>query len=374
MQKLRPFDYVSSRTYRVPKNFYKLFLYSILILLLFMLGCHRTFTPQFLDSSGTKISNSIAIMEEIQLNNSKQWIYVRGEDQSKPMLLFLHGGPGTAATGLIKKFLPELEEKFCVVHWDQRGAGKSFSAGKPKENFTVEQMIEDVGELSKIILKKYNREKLYLMGVSWGSYLGIEAIKKWPQYYTAYIGSGQIVYQNLGEQLSYDYVMQKSIKKNDLQAVKVLKKIGRPPYPIKKHVKYLMKQRNLLSQYEGSFKNKKMQKEFSSISTLWQQSEYNFLDKINWVRGQIRSEKILGPVFRKVDFRITAKSFELPIYIAQGKYDMQTPTSLVIDWFHNIEASHKELQIFANSAHLPLVEEKEAFLQFMDKILYETGF
>ena len=330
----------------------------------------NTYTPQFTDTSGERISGSLAIMEEIEVNNSRQWIYCRGINKNKPILLFLHGGPGTASTGLIRKFVPELENRFVVIHWDQRGAGKSFSAANKQESFTVEKMIEDVGQLTEIILKKFNRNKIFIMGVSWGSYLGIEAIKRWPQYYTAYIGSGQIVYQNLGEQLSYDYVLQKATNEHNPKAIKDFQNIGYPPYPIKKHVPYLMKQRKWLGYYGGSFKNQEVQKEFSSFSILWKQEEFDFVDKINWIRGQLRSEKILGPEFRKVDFRQTAINFSIPIYIAQGKHDMQTPTSLVIDWFDSIQSPDKELKIFEESGHLPIVEEKESFISFIDEIIF----
>ncbi len=328
--------------------------------------CCKTHTPKIVDKNGEWLSTSIAIMEEVEINNSRQWIYCRGADQSNPILLFLHGGPGTASTGLIRKFIPELEHRFVVIHWDQRGAGKSFRAANPKKSFTLEQMIEDVGEITEIILQKFNRSKIYLMGVSWGSYLGIEAIQRWPMYYAAYIGSGQIVYQNLGEQLSYEFVLQKASEENNLEAMKDLESIGYPPYPAKKHVPFLMKQRKWLGYYGGSFVNKKIQKEFSNFSTLWEQEEFGFIDKINWIRGQLRSEKILGPEFRKVDFRKTATYFKVPVYFAQGKYDMQTPTSLVINWFESLEGNYKELKLFENSGHLPMMEETDNFISFID--------
>ena len=330
----------------------------------------NTHTPPFKDLSGNTIENSISVMEKIPLGGSKQWVFIRGKDASKPLLLFLHGGPGSTSTAHIRKFLPELEEKFVVIHWDQRGAGKSFSAGRPKRDFNIDQIIKDVGELSDKMLKRFNREKMYLMAASWGTYLGIEAVRKWPDYYYAYIGSGQVVHQEVGEQISYDYVLSKAQSQPNTEALQILEKIGRPPYPPGKHVKYLSKQRKLLLQYGGSFRNKEIQNQFLDGSIIWRQAEYNLIDKINWIRGQYKSEKILGPTFRKINFMKAAKKLELPIYFIQGKYDQQTPTILVEEYFKTLNAPYKKLYLFEQSAHIPIVEEKERFLKLLDEILY----
>ncbi|MDX1479398.1 MAG: alpha/beta hydrolase [Saprospiraceae bacterium] len=341
----------------------------ILLLTVLILTSARPETPPFTDEDGKVLEGSIALMEQIDLNGTRQWVYFRGRDTTKPLLLFLHGGPGTAATGLIRKFIPELENRFIVVHWDQRGAGKSFSEGGKRADFTVEQMIADVGTLTEIVLDRFGQDKLYLMGVSWGSYLGIEAVCRWPEYYTAYIGSGQVVFQDLGEKLSYRYALKQSMAHHDSAAIKSLEKIGPPPYQAKKHVRSIMKQRHVLARYGGSFHNRTVQREFSRLATLWQVEEYNLLDKFNWIRGQLRSERILGPVFRQIDFRVTAPRIDLPVYFAQGKYDMQTPTSLVQEYFDLLQAPLKSLRIFRGSAHLPLAEEKEEFLAFLDEVI-----
>ncbi len=342
--------------------------FSLIQVVVMMFAC-KTTTPPFREKGGEEVNSSIAVLRKIDINDSKQWITIRGENVKNPWLLFLHGGPGTTTTALIRKFLPELEEKFCVVHWDQRGAGKSFAAGRDRKRFTVDQMIQDVGSLSKLILNEYSQKKLYVMGVSWGSFLGIEAVKRWPNYYEAYLGSGQIVYQELGEQLSYAYTLQHAISNQQAEEISTLEKIGPPPY--RRHVRHLIKQRRLLSKYRGSFYHKGKEREFTDFSTIWDTEEYALIDKVNWIRGQLRSERILGPEFRKIDFRETAKKLDVPIFIAQGKHDMQTPTSLVIEYFDLLQSPLKRLQVFSNSGHLPLVEEKTQFLNFLDELLSE---
>ena len=355
---------------------YNLTLFSIaaifLAIFIFFKPLRKASTPVTIEVEGVKEDMDIATMEAIELNHSKQWIFVRGFDLTKPLLLFLHGGPGSTSTAHIRKFLPELEQEFVVIHWDQRGAGKSFAAGRHGKHFTVEQMIADVGALSHLMLERFNRTKLYLIGASWGTYLGIEAIKRWPQYYHAYLGAGQIVSQGEGEQISYDFIMQRAEEQQDQEAIDLLHQIGRPPFPPRKHVKYLMKQRDLLMKYGGSFRNKEVQRKFADASIIRNQAEYNWIDKINWVRGQYRSERILGPVFRQVDFRKSAQTLQVPVLIVQGRYDMQTPTELVIDYFEILETPAKKLYLFEESAHIPMVEEKGKFLDVLKKMVEST--
>ena len=343
-----------------------------LVIFTFFYPIYNTSAPVQIWRLGVEEEMDIATIESIEVNKSKQWIFVRGQDLERPLLLFLHGGPGSTSTAHIRKFLPELEQRFVVIHWDQRGAGKSFTAGRNRKHFTTEQMINDVGELTRLMLQRFGRDKIYLMGASWGTYLGVEAISRWPEYYYAYLGAGQIVNQEEGEQISYDFLVKHAEARNDQKALDLLRHIGRPPFLKGKHVKYLMKQRDLLMKYGGSFRNKEVQQQFADASIIRRQSEYNWIDKINWVRGQYRSERILGPVFRKTDFRTSARQLHVPIFIVQGQYDMQTPTELVSEYFELLQAPVKRLFLFEESGHIPMVEEKEKFLQVLDSMVSET--
>ncbi|MDD1763371.1 MAG: hypothetical protein LUQ70_01480, partial [Methanobacteriaceae archaeon] len=81
----------------------------------------RSYTPKI---EGV---NSIASLEKIDLGGLKQTILIRGKDKNKPILLCLHGGPGMTLMPFAHITDRKLEEKFIVVHWDQRGAGKTYT-------------------------------------------------------------------------------------------------------------------------------------------------------------------------------------------------------------------------------------------------------
>jgi poly(3-hydroxybutyrate) depolymerase len=135
---------------------------------------------------------SIASLEKIELGGSPQWVLIRGYDSTKPVLFFLHGGPGMPAMFLAHACQSSLERDFVVVHLDRRGAGKSFNAALKGESLSVSRTLEDTYELARLLRERFSRSRIYLVGHSWGSYLGLLALRDHPEYYGAYVGMGQL--------------------------------------------------------------------------------------------------------------------------------------------------------------------------------------
>jgi pimeloyl-ACP methyl ester carboxylesterase len=150
------------------------------------------FTPPITDAQGRVIPGSIASLEKIQLGGVEQWILIRGDDTTKPILLFLHGGPGTSQMVVERPCPGELEKNFVVAEWDQRGAGKSYSAIVPNVEMNIRQFISDTHELTELLCQRFQQKKIYLIGHSWGTIVGIMTAQKYPDSYYAYIVIGQV--------------------------------------------------------------------------------------------------------------------------------------------------------------------------------------
>lgn len=318
------------------------------------------YTSPIKDVNGQIVEGSIATLEKIELGNTKQWILMRGLDSTKPVILFLHGGPGTSAMGLYKKYTAELEKHFVVVLWDQRGAGKSFAANRPNSNMNIQQFVSDTCQLTEKMCLRFNQKKIFLVGHSWGSILGILAIQKRPELYHAYIGMGQIANMQKNELISYEWTLAQAIKANDQAAIKTLTNIGKPPYDGDWNKK-LFKQRRLLGKFGGEFYGNSKGAAPLVLKSLIFTTEYTLLDKINFLRGGLLSVRLLWQEILTVNFEEHALDLKVPIYFVLGKHDYEVPFMIAEHYFNLLEAPRKELIWFENSAHLQNVEEPEKF-------------
>ena len=151
------------------------------------------------------------------VNGLKQGIIIESREQDKPLLLFLHGGPGFPVYPFIKSHKVELETYFNVCYWDQRGTGMSYT----DEKITLNQLMDDTIEVAQQLLKKFNRDKLFLLGHSWGSILGALVAKKAPQLFYAYVGIGQIGSAKESEREIHHFIKQKATGKDAQKIAKI---------------------------------------------------------------------------------------------------------------------------------------------------------
>ena len=312
------------------------------------------------DEQGHTIKGSIASLEKVKLGGQEQWILIRGEDTKKPIILFLHGGPGAADMGLIRKYKQKLEKYFVVVTWDQRGAGKSYAAMQPSTDMTIDHFISDTYELTELLRQRFKQKKIYLVGHSWGSILGILTVQKYPDLYYAYAGIGQIANMVEGEQLSYDWTLAQAKKVNDNRAVQKLTAMGRPPYT-GDLLKKMMAERRLLKKYGGEVYGNSWGATSLVLGSLISTKEYTLLDKVNFFRGAFGSVSLLWQEIMTINLMQQAPILKVPVYFMLGRYDYEVPNPLAEQYFNLLEAPIKELIWFENSAHLLNVEENDKF-------------
>ena len=129
----------------------------------------------------------------------------------------------------VRHELEELEKHFVVVNWDQPGSGKSYYAEKTKD-ITVQTYIQDGYALTEYLKDRFSLDKIYLLGESWGSALGIFLVDKYPKSYHALIGAGQMVDFAETERIDYAKALEIAQSKNDAALMKRLIANGEPPY------------------------------------------------------------------------------------------------------------------------------------------------
>ncbi len=321
-------------------------------------------TPAIKDQHGKVIANSIAEVKKIMIGGVNQYLMIRGNSINNPVILFIHGGPGQSEIGYIRECQRELEEKFVVVRWDQRGSGLS-SKGISKESLNLNTFILDVNEITDYLIKRFNQPKIFISGHSWGTIIATNAVKNTPEKYLAYIGVGQVVDAKEGEKISYDYTMSEAKKQNNVKVIKKLEKIGPPPY---KPEDFLMRAQ-CLSMLGCVFKTKP---KTNMGKALMSSSEYNLSTKLGYIRNALTCSKILASEMLQIKFLEDIKELKVPIYFIMGKYDYHTPTAVAEKFYNQLQAPKKDFILFENSAHVPQLEENEKFNKTLIRILEEN--
>lgn len=313
------------------------------------------------DSSGEVIQGSISTIEKVTIGGVEQHVIIRGANADNPVMLFIHGGPGSPELAFIKDLNPEIENDFIMIHWEQRGAGKSYSKDIPPETMTLEQFIADTHEITEYLIERFDRKKIFIMGHSWGSLLGILTAHQYPDLYYAYFGIGQVAKQLEGEKISLEWVKEQARERNDEDAIKALSELRFPDLDSSDStwLDYLLKQRMYVAKFGGSMRN--ITGMWPMIKMLINTKEYTLTEKLNYMKGSLFSLNHLWREVVNADLLPRIDSMQVPVYIFQGVHDYQTPYSIAKDFYDRLKAPEKELFTFENSAHAPIVEEADKF-------------
>lgn len=325
--------------------------------------------------TGTVATSSISTIEVVSLGGIDQHLIIRGVDVTKPVMLFLHGGPGSPEFIFLKNPDLTLEENFIMVYWEQRGAGKSYSADIPPESMALDQFINDTHELSKALADRFNREKIFLMGHSWGSLLGLKTADQHPELFHAYIGIGQLSHPYEGEQISLDWVNANAAKLNDEKAKDLLASLELPDVKASndKWLDYLMIERGLVNEYGGGMTRAKFDTYLDLGKLMIQTNEYTLLDKYKYLQGNFFSMKHLWDDLIQTNLFEEIDSIRVPVYFLHGRYDYQAPYALTKRFFDQMKAVDKEFFPFEYSAHSPFLDEPERFNRIVTQIREAIG-
>jgi len=322
------------------------------------LAADQPHTPRFKDKDGKILEGSIASLERVKIGEVNQYILIRGKSIFSPVLLFLHGGPGMPAMYLAHAFQRPLEEHFVVVQWDQRGAGKSFNEDIPIETMNVEQFISDTVELAQILKERFGQEKIYLVGHSWGSYLGMLIVERHPELFHAYIGIGQVAGEKSQViQIQDEFIRQQAQASNNQEALTDMQ--INPDGMREKWLFY----------YGGELHGAQ---DFTPLlKTGLRSPEYSLFDALKIQPGVSSSGENMQ--YNVIDGSImdTITKVEIPVYFFTGRHDYTTPFSLIETYFEQLEAPQKSLIWFEQSAHFPFFEEPKRFTEEMLKVLQE---
>ncbi|XOJ02486.1 alpha/beta fold hydrolase [Paenibacillus polymyxa] len=331
--------------------------YSILSIILMVIVAliFPTWTPKI------KGENSISMLEQVEINGTGHEVMIRGVDRTNPILIFVHGGPGCSEIPYVRKYQKELEQHFTVVHYDQRGSGKSYHFFEDYSNLTTDVLVDDLLALRDYVSKELNQEKAILIGHSFGTYIGMKAAAKAPTQFHAYIGIGQMANTLQSELESLEYTYEQAKQAGNEDDVKKLELIRSSIEQGKE-----LTPRILLQKYGGAARLINENRDY--ISGFLLNPEYNGLDMIRFYTGMFSSQDILLREAFDQNLPEIVDHLEIPTCFVTGKYDYMTTANAARDYFDVLDAPIKDFIVFNESAHYPQFEEKEKFVKWLNEL------
>ncbi|MFX0117229.1 MAG: alpha/beta fold hydrolase [Candidatus Hodarchaeota archaeon] len=261
------------------------------------------------------------------------------------------------------------------MHWDQRGAGKSFNKTIPVESMTIDRFVEDCRELIDYLRRRFHQDKVFLVAHSSGSVIGLKTAHRYPEKLHAYIGVAQIVHELAQQQLAYDFLVEEATKAGDTSRLKAIQAIGPPPYDSPQQ---FFKVAGHIGHYGGFLQDNSLKMPLKVVLVMLNfitSPEYSLAEGLRTFRnkGLHFTMNAQWEEMKNVDLIEEIQAIDVPLYFFEGKYDMTTATVLVEDFFDKLTAEKgKKLIIFEHSGHLPMMEEKERYEERLLAVLREN--
>ncbi|MGV3479656.1 MAG: alpha/beta fold hydrolase [Sphingobium sp.] len=301
--------------------------------------------------------NGVQETFEAVLGGARQVVNVRGADRANPILLFVHGGPGAVEMPIAWSFQRPWEDFFTVVQWDQRGAGRSFLLNDPKAiapTLKPDRYRDDTIELIELLLRKYGQRKVFLMGHSWGSIVGLSVAAKRPDLLHAYIGMGQVIDFRENERVGYEWTLKRARETGNAEAVRELEAIRPYPGPGAFDIAKMTTERKWSVHYGALAAGRDNADFYFRAPRL--SPEYTPADRKAWDDGSAFTITTMFPQLADVSFAKLDR-LDVPVLMLLGRQDYTTPSTITAQWMDRLRAPKKSIAWMEHSAHLPMIEE-----------------
>jgi proline iminopeptidase len=307
--------------------------------------------------------NGVERLEKVRIGGIDQWVSIRGTDRRNPVLLYIHGGPGYVSIPMSWWFNRGVEEYFTVVQWDQRAAGKTHLLTDPATiapTLTRERMIADAEEMATWARQEFGKDRIFVLGHSWGSFLGLELAQRHPQWLYAYIGVAQLIDGPENERRGWRFAMDAAHHTGNEKAIRELEKIAPYAAPGKVvPIEDLYVQRKWVGFFGGVMAYRTDNSADSDLSLLSPDYTDAQIGRI-WEGNKFATPYLL-PELVALDLT-SIRKLTVPLILFEGRHDRNVNAEVSAAWFANVQAPEKQLVWFEHSAHMPMTEEPGKFL------------
>ncbi len=339
------------------------------VLVLGVLAVRPARTASIVGSDGKPLPGSVAELDTVTVGGHDQSIMIRGHSDELPVLLYLAGGPGGTDLGAMRIFSESLERDFVVATWDQRGAGKSYPALDPASTLTLDRSVADAIEVTNYLRQRFDESRIYLVGNSWGTTLGVLAVQQHPELYHAFVGTGQMVSQSETDRMFYEDTVAWAQGSGQHALADRLIDLGPPPYDDPWNYAAMLSYERQWNVYERDPTYDAKGEMPLNVFV----GEYNLVEQLHAFNAFLDTAAVLYPQLQEIDFRRDVPQLEVPVYLVQGRHEARGRAVLATAWFDQLQAPSKQLIVFEASGHRPLFEEPDRFHDVMTGlVLAET--
>jgi pimeloyl-ACP methyl ester carboxylesterase len=293
----------------------------------------------------------------VAIGGTEQWLQLRGEDRSNPVLLVVHGGPGSPYS-IFTPVLRAWEQHFTVVHWDRRGSGRTLSRSGPPSSIdlTFERFVDDGIEVAEFLQQHLGQSKVVLMAGSMGTLVGIPMVKRRPDLFSAYVGTDFYVNMIQNDALGHAETLARVRAAGSARAVKALEAIGGDP----RH--WSVKDWGVRMQHSMSTDPAPKSGFKLPFSLLLTKPDYTLRDVRSWLKGFSATRDAMFEQFLRWDARELDTDFEVPFFLFQGSQDVVTLTQPAVDYFAEVTAPAKALVLIEGASHFCAFTHPAPFL------------
>jgi pimeloyl-ACP methyl ester carboxylesterase len=292
----------------------------------------------------------------VTIGGIEQWMTIRGDDDRKPVLLLLHGGPGDVQSPFISIYAP-YERDFVLVQWDERGAGQTY-AKNGAAGVSLERLTADGIDLAQQLRRRFSKQKLILFAHSWGSLIATGMAQQRPDLFDAYVGTGQVTRWADTVRFQFDFLKRHYKEKGDTNALAALEAIGKPdPNNGKEYFSWSRPIRQFLNPSDTAWLAN-----MRKVATANGVTE-TIMKAVN--EGMVAS----GAALSFADLPTTTVHFKIPYYVTQGRHDLFAPTPLVEAYFNKVSAPRKRLFVIEGAGHFALATHQAEVISALKQIL-----
>lgn len=339
---------VFSRMMNTPNRFR-----SLLLSICLLVGLANT-------HGAAEATASAAIDEKgyVEIGGIQQWVTIKGSNRTNPVVLFVHGGPGNPMSQFSAALYQDWENDFTIVHWDQRGSGKTFEANQTSGELTMESLtatdltldliVRDGLAVAEYAGKKLGQDRVILTGTSWGSAVAVTMLRERPELFRFYVGLSQMVNYQRGLLKSYEQVLAKARALGDEATVGRLESLGAPPW---KHPRAFGQLRRASKHFEAQATEGELALVSAPEHTTDQaRAAYASGEEFSFVKFVGMKGEGMG---NSVVLDENALDLKVPVYFIQGTEDLVTVPEVTESYFAQLTAPSKKLIRVEKCGHDP---------------------